>query len=243
MLTNNYFHFISALSKETCEDIIQIGVNKIAELEEKGVSTAGKTFGNSDKESKKYAKPINDETIENKNPEDYFVRDSKICWLDEKWIYDLILPYLYEANEKAGWNFDVDCFEELQFTTYGINQFYGWHSDGDIDKFAATKRFYPGVNGFKLDCPVKHSINPIFVGKVRKISMTINLTVPSSYEGGNLKFDFGPHTHGDRFHNCVEIRPQGSIIVFPSFIQHQVTPITKGTRYSLVVWSNGKPFK
>ena len=81
-----------------------------------------------------------------------------------------------------------------------------------------------------------------FVGKVRKLSVTINLNKPGDYEGGNLKFDFGPHTEGERYHECTEIRPQGSIIVFPSFIAHQVTPITKGTRYSLVLWSLGQPF-
>ena len=73
--------------------------------------------------------------------------------------------------------------------------------------------------------------------------MTINLNEPGEYEGGNLKFDFGPHSEGERFHECTEIRPQGSIIVFPSFVQHQVTPVTKGTRYSLVLWSLGQPFK
>ena len=64
-----------------------------------------------------------------------------------------------------------------------------------------------------------------------------------SYKGGNLKFDFGPHSHGKRYHECVEIRPQGSVIVFPSYIYHQVTPVTEGTRYSLVMWTLGKPFK
>ena len=85
--------------------------------------------------------------------------------------------------------------------------------------------------------------NKYYWGKVRKISMTLNLTEPTDYKGGNLKFDFGPHTNRHRFHECVEIRPQGSIIVFPSYTYHQVTPVTKGTRYSLVLWSLGQPFK
>jgi hypothetical protein len=79
-------------------------------------------------------------------------------------------------------------------------------------------------------------------GKVRKISMTVNLTKPENYSGGNLKFDFGSHVK-KRFVVCNEIRPQGSIIVFPSFLYHCVTPVTRGTRYSLVLWSLGKPFK
>jgi len=42
---------------------------------------------------------------------------------------------------------------------------------------------------------------------------------------------------------CQEIKPKGSIIVFPSHIYHQVKPVTEGTRYSLVIWCLGKPFR
>ena len=42
---------------------------------------------------------------------------------------------------------------------------------------------------------------------------------------------------------CQEILPKGSIIVFPSFVWHRVKPVRKGTRYSLVVWHLGEPFK
>jgi PKHD-type hydroxylase len=78
--------------------------------------------------------------------------------------------------------------------------------------------------------------------KVRKISMTVNLTDPKNYAGGNLKFDYGHHNN-KRFHVCKEIRPAGSIIVFPSYTHHCVTPVTRGIRYSLVLWSLGKPWK
>ena len=84
--------------------------------------------------------------------------------------------------------------------------------------------------------------NPSLIGKVRKLSVTISLNKPEEYEGGNLKFDFGPHSD-ERFHECTEIRPQGSVIVFPSHVYHQVTPVTKGTRYSLVGWNLGYPFR
>ena len=85
--------------------------------------------------------------------------------------------------------------------------------------------------------------NRYYWGKVRKLSMTLNLTQPDQYKGGNLKFDFGPHAGRARFKTCKEIRDQGSMIIFPSFVHHQVTPVTSGTRYSLVIWSLGKPFK
>ena len=79
--------------------------------------------------------------------------------------------------------------------------------------------------------------------KVRKISMTVNLTNPDNYAGGNLKFDLGAHAGKKRFKVCEEIRPQGSVIIFPSFTYHCVTPVTRGTRYSLVLWSLGKPWQ
>jgi PKHD-type hydroxylase len=82
-----------------------------------------------------------------------------------------------------------------------------------------------------------------FSGKIRKLSVTINLSDPKDYKGGNLRFDFGPHDQKKRFHTCTEIRPRGSIIVFPSHVFHQVTPVTKGTRHSLVMWSLGLPFR
>ena len=64
------------------------------------------------------------------------------------------------------------------------------------------------------------------IGKVRKLSMTLNLNTPGEYEGGNLKFDFGPHNNvKNQFHECVEIRPRGSVIVFPSYVYHQVKPV------------------
>ena len=79
--------------------------------------------------------------------------------------------------------------------------------------------------------------------KVRKLSMTVNLTDPKNYAGGNLKFDLGAHAGAKRFKVCEEIRPQGSIIIFPSFTYHCVTPCTRGTRYSLVLWSLGRPWQ
>jgi PKHD-type hydroxylase len=84
--------------------------------------------------------------------------------------------------------------------------------------------------------------NEKMIGKIRKLSVTISLNEPTEYKGGNLRFDLGPH-RPDRYHTCKEIRPRGSVVVFPSHIQHQVTPVTFGTRYSLVAWNLGKPFR
>ena len=77
--------------------------------------------------------------------------------------------------------------------------------------------------------------------------MTISLSDPSEYEGGNLEFDFRNQVDWEldkkaKIHSCDEIRPRGSIIIFPSFVWHRVAPVTRGTRYSLVLWSLGDPF-
>jgi PKHD-type hydroxylase len=66
----------------------------------------------------------------------------------------------------------------------------------------------------------------------RKISITMPLNEPSEYEGGNLELN------GAGVPNKVP-QQQGTVITFPSFILHRVTPVTKGTRYSLVAWITG----
>jgi hypothetical protein len=85
-------------------------------------------------------------------------------------------------------------------------------------------------------------------GKIRKLSMTCQLTDGSEYSGGELQFDcrnYDPHMRDEDRHliTVKEILPKGSIVVFPSFVWHRVQPVTRGTRYSLVVWNLGYPFK
>jgi len=68
---------------------------------------------------------------------------------------------------------------------------------------------------------------------VRKLSMTLLLNDPSEFEGGNLEIAGKNMSH----------MKQGHAAIFASFLQHRVTPVTKGVRKSLVVWFNGEPFK
>jgi len=149
-------------------------------------------------------------------------RNSDLVWLNDTWIYKEIHPFVVEANKKAGWNFQWDSSQSCQFTKYKLNQYYDWHCDSE------------------------HEIND--KGKVRKLSMTCQLTDGSEYQGGELEFDFrnyDPPQRDESKHlvKCKEILPKGSIIVFPSFVWHRVKPVTKGVRYSLVVWNQGLPFK
>jgi PKHD-type hydroxylase len=59
-----------------------------------------------------------------------------------------------------------------------------------------------------------------------------------------LEFDFrNGEPEDDRTKLCTEIYKKGSIVVFPSFVWHRVKPVVEGTRYSLVIWNCGYPFK
>lgn len=69
---------------------------------------------------------------------------------------------------------------------------------------------------------------------IRKLSMVLQLSDSEEYEGANLEF----FTLKDR----EVIRKRGTVFVFPSFEIHRVTPLIKGTRYSLVSWISGPPF-
>jgi len=155
-------------------------------------------------------------------------RNSNIVWLNDNWIYNEIHPYVHEANRQAGWNFQWDWSESCQFTKYKLNQYYDWHCDSWDETYNAP--------------------NTPSHGKIRKLSMTLQLTDGSEYKGGELEFDFkqyAPALRDEAKHliKCKEILPKGSIIVFPSFVWHRVKPVTSGTRYSLVCWNLGHPFK
>jgi PKHD-type hydroxylase len=157
-------------------------------------------------------------------------RNSDLVWLNDPWIYKELHPYIHQANKAAGWNFEWDRSEACQFTKYKLNQYYDWHQDS-------------------WDKPYdrKDPNNPEH-GKIRKLSMTCQLTDGSEYQGGELEFDFRnyePHMRDESKHRvqCKEILSKGSIIVFPSFVWHRVKPVTKGIRYSLVMWNLGYPFK
>jgi hypothetical protein len=251
-LKNLYYYFKEAIPPETCQRIIDLGKSKLQEMEEKGESTQGVTFGDRDKQSMPDASPLGDRDLEEVRLEgqtenDVYVRDSNIAWLDDSWLYELFTPIIEQANIDAGWNWQIDSGEAFQFTVYNPGQFYGWHSDGHSDRDGAYKRYIHGVTPEPMKpngtFPTGYTNLDHFIGKVRKISMTCNLNIPGDYEGGNLKFDFGNHAENSRYHECEEIRPQGSVICFPSFLPHCVTPVTSGTRYSLVLWSLGEPWK
>ena len=207
-ISNYYWYFKNALTPKFCDDVIKYATTQ--------KEVMGRTGGYDNKNLK------NDE-IKNMQKR----RKSDLVWLNDLWIYKELHPYVHQANRSAGWNFQWDRSEEIQFTKYNLNQYYDWHCDS-------------------WDTPYNRPNTPEN-GKIRKLSMTCQLTDSSEYKGGELEFDFrnyDPHMRDESKHKvqCKQILPKGSIIVFPSFVWHRVKPVTQGTRYSLVVWNLGNPF-
>jgi len=66
----------------------------------------------------------------------------------------------------------------------------------------------------------------------RKLSMVVQLSDELEYEGGTLQLNVG--------HDWLEIsKKKGTLVIFPSFVLHRVTPVTSGVRQSLVSWISG----
>ena len=217
-LSNYIWCFKSALTPRFCDEVIKYALSK-----EETIGLTGGVIGQ-DRDLTK--KPLAKEEIKNIQRK----RKSDLVWLNDAWIYKEIQPFVHEANKEAGWNFDWDRSESCQFTKYKLNQYYDWHCDSWDKTYDRGDPNHP-----------EH-------GKIRKLSMTCQLTDGSEYEGGELEFDFrnyDPHMREEAKHlrQAKEILPKGSIIVFPSFVWHRVKPVTKGVRYSLVVWNLGYPFK
>jgi PKHD-type hydroxylase len=210
-LQNYYYYFQSALTPRFCDELIKYGISQQEQL--------ALTGGQTDKVNK--GKPLDDKDIVDLKKK----RDSNIVWLNDRWIYKEIQPFIHQANRLAGWNFEWSFSESCQFTKYKLNQHYDWHCDS-------------------WEAPYANTDNPDTFGKIRKLSVTCSLSAPEDYEGGELEFDFrnmDPDKQSVR--KCAEIKPRGSIVVFPSHVWHRVKPVTKGTRYSLVIWNLGYPFK
>ena len=129
-------------------------------------------------------------------------------------------------------------FKEMSHMYEDLNRFIQRANEnhfgfGDI-RITEQAQFteYP-VGGF-YDWHMDSDVNMQHEPPVRKISMTLLLNDPSEFEGGDLEL-MAPG-------KFAELK-QGHAIIFASFLNHRVAPVTKGVRQSLVVWFGGKPFR
>ena len=86
-------------------------------------------------------------------------------------------------------------------------------------------------------------MNTNFNGKVRKLSLICSLN--EDYEGGELEvWNPDPRkTESKRIMNVKDIKTMGTVVIFSSLLWHRIKPVTKKTRYSIVNWVLGFPWK
>ena len=205
---NEWYIFEGALDKKTCNKIKRLAKDN---WEESSVDISKETTDEERKTGKKHDyKP------------DPKYRISDVSWVTDQWVYDIIWPFMQEANQKAGWSYHIKAAESMQITRYRKGGFYNFHLDGNGDHLSAYDN--PG--------------NAYMHGHVRKLSMTTLLS--DSYEGG--EFQFATYGKEECSISTPEFSKVGSIVVFPSAMEHRVAPVTKGIRHSLVTWFVGPPF-
>lgn len=139
------------------------------------------------------------------------LRTSKIFWIprnnDTMWIYDKLLKYAGIANSKM-FEYDVCTLrDQIQLTLYDSKDEgqYGTHIDlGSNNEYAC-----------------------------RKLSMSVQLSDPDDYTGGEVEFD-------EKLNFPTGL---GDVMVFSAFTRHKVNPVKTGKRYSMVLWLYGPPFR
>ena len=172
-----YWYFQSVIPPKICDDIIEYGKSQQEQIA---------LTGDYDPEK------VSEDDIKDVSKK----RKSNVVWMNDRWIYNEIQPYINLANKNAGWNFEWNHSESCQFTKYGKEQFYDWHCD-------SWEKPYN-----RPDDLSKH-------GKIRKLSVTVSLSDETEYEGGNFEFDFRNNDKGSNQPRlCKEIRPKGSVVVF-----------------------------
>lgn len=168
------------------------------------------------------------------------IRSSSVVWFHEglmpQSIEDKIDVAMNEALKETGWNFQISYRQAYQYTIYDAPEttnkdkgdFYTWHQDSS-----------PLVDD---------------KGMKRKLSFTLQSSHPDDYEGGYFQW-LEPDRAFDQMQDSTvidlensirtlpySVKDKGSIFFFPSFVHHQVTPVTRGQRKSFVGWCVGNQY-
>jgi PKHD-type hydroxylase len=139
------------------------------------------------------------------------IRRAQVSWLEKTaettWVF-----------EKLG---HIACYLNAQYFRFDLTGF------GEPIQLTNYDQSEHGMYGWHQDYNAKVS---------RKISLVLQLTDPSQYEGGNLQVITGGQPQTVR-------KQRGLVAAFPSYVLHQVTPVTNGNRQSLVAWVSGPAFR
>ena len=136
--------------------------------------------------------------------------------------------YIQKANRE---NFLYDLYDidggSIQYTHYGVGDYYTWHNDGDIST-AFKPRLMPGSGINISEDQVFHK------GEcVRKLSFSLQLSDPKDYRGGEVEF------YDSANKRYFAPKQRGTLIVFDSRLKHRVRTVKSGLRKSIVGWGVG----
>lgn len=134
----------------------------------------------------------------------------------EHWTTGLIFHFGMLANSRA-WRFDVRGVGAIQATSYRLGGHHSWHTDTGL----------PTKDGFQ-----------------RKLTVILPLSDPREHDGGCFELlTFGEGPGAENIVKIDEAGYAGSVLVFPAYMPHRVTPLIRGARLSIVAWLIGPPFK
>jgi PKHD-type hydroxylase len=143
------------------------------------------------------------------------IRKNKIVWFGEK---DISLKWVMDKIANIVFNQNNNLYK---FDLYGLTEDLQFTIYDTID------------DGYKWHYDSGGA-------SVRKLSLSIQLSDPKDYEGCELEFIESASADKEAKET---LKPQGTLVLFPSYLAHRVTPLTQGTRYSLVTWVGGPKFK
>jgi PKHD-type hydroxylase len=132
---------------------------------------------------------------------------------ETKWLFEKINRVIETVNEEY-YNFDLNGYDSIQYSEYRAEE------DGRYD--------------FHID--FFHDMIPQNEYDYMTRKLSFSLLLNDDYVGGDFEFLVGrePIKHNLK---------RGDMLLFPSFFMHRVTPVTEGTRKSLVSWVTGPKFR
>jgi PKHD-type hydroxylase len=147
-------------------------------------------------------------------------RNSDILFLEKEMEFEKKIVKTTESVNKNIFNFNLTSYMNPQYTIYNKDMYFDWHPDGPLGIL--------DTRGFNC---IPDNLD------WRKLSAVLALSAEDSYIGGDFQI-LVPSSHPDHCIHTIRL-DAGSMIFFPSFLAHRVTPVTAGTRKTLVFWFCG----
>lgn len=154
-------------------------------------------------------------------------RHSLVAFLDHSpdllWLRDKLINRMISINNKYQ-KWDLTHLDRFHYVTYSKNDYLDHHNDDYFD--------------FLVSPECKET--DLFI---RKMSISLVLSDPSEYEGGELEIQASKGTPTEPY-DVQKLKPsKGTLVMFPSFNIHKIHKVTSGRRVALVAWFFGPKWK